>query len=164
MSQSLSGTESLHLVGTLLKKYSGLTSQVLLSEPTRSNHHLVFSSLGFEVRTFRYYNAETGSLDWKSYVDALHAAEPKSIVILHACAHNPTGCDPTQEQWREIGRIIKARSLFPLFHAAYLGFRSGNFDQDAFSIRYFVNDLGLEAAVAVSFAKNMGLYGKAAGS
>ncbi|KAJ9642799.1 Aspartate aminotransferase, cytoplasmic [Knufia peltigerae] len=158
VSQSLSGTGSLHLAGTLLRDYSGLTHQVLLSEPTWSNHHLIFSSLGFEVRTFRYYDATTGSLDWKSYADALHAAEPKSIVVLHACAHNPTGCDPTREQWTEIGRIIKAKSLFPLFDAAYLGFRSGNFDEDAFSIRHFVNDLGLEAAVAVSFAKNMGLY------
>ena len=124
----------------------------------------MFSSLGFQVRTFQYYDPETKALDLKSYLDALRSAEPKSIIILHACAHNPTGCDPTQDQWREIGRIIKERELFPLFDAAYLGFRSGNFDEDAFSIRHFVNDLGLEAAVAVSFAKNMGLYGRLPGS
>lgn len=84
---------------------------------------------------------------------------PGSIVVLHACAHNPTGCDPSIEQWRIIGNIIKDRMLFPLFDAAYLGFNSGSVDDDAWAIRHFVNDLGLECAVCVSFAKSMGLYG-----
>lgn len=95
-----------------------------------------------------------------SYLAMLRSAERKSVVILHACAHNPTGCDPTRDQWRQIGQIMKERELFPLFDAAYLGFRSGSIDEDAFAIRHFVNHLGLEAAVAMSFAKNMGLYGK----
>lgn len=90
----------------------------------------------------------------------LQSAEPKSIVVLHACAHNPTGCDPTKDQWREIGEIMKQRQLFPLFDAAYLGFNSGNIDDDAYAIRLFVNELEMEAAVCMSFAKNMGLYGR----
>ena len=81
-------------------------------------------------------------------------------MILHACAHNPTGYDPNQEQWRDLGRIMKKRKLFPLFDAAYLGFNSGNIDEDAFAIRYFVDKLEMEVAVCMSFAKNMGLYGK----
>lgn len=81
-------------------------------------------------------------------------------MILHACAHNPTGYDPTKEQWRDLGRIMKERKLFPLFDAAYLGFNSGNIDEDAFAIRYFVDKLEMEVAVCMSFAKNMGLYGK----
>ena len=85
------------------------------------------------------------------------------MVILHACAHNPTGCDPSNEQWQEIGSIMKRRRLFPLFDAAYLGFNSGSIDQDTYPIRHFIHDLELEAAVAVSFAKNMGLYGERVG-
>lgn len=81
------------------------------------------------------------------------------MVIIHACAHNPTGCDPNQEQWKEIGRIVKEKQLFPLFDAAYLGFNSGNLDNDAFAIRHFVDELQLEVGVCLSFAKNMGLYG-----
>lgn len=95
-----------------------------------------------------------------SYMTMLRSIQPNSIIILHACAHNPTGCDPTKDQWKEIGKIMKERQLFPLFDAAYLGFNSGNIEKDAFAIRYFVNDLNMEAAVAMSFAKNMGLYGR----
>lgn len=91
---------------------------------------------------------------------ALNEAEPGTVVLLHACAHNPTGCDPSQDQWRQIGQTIKERRLFPVFDAAYLGFNSGSFDQDAFPIRHFINELELEAATCISFAKNMGLYGK----
>lgn len=90
----------------------------------------------------------------------LRQAEPNSVVILHACAHNPTGFDPSKEQWREIAQLMKARQLFPLFDAAYLGFNSGNFDEDAFAIRLFMGEMGMEAGVCISFAKNMGLYGE----
>jgi aspartate aminotransferase, cytoplasmic len=90
----------------------------------------------------------------------LRSVRPNSIIILHACAHNPTGCDPTRDQWKEIGHVMKERQLFPLFDAAYLGFCSGRIEEDAFAIRYFVDDLGMEIAVAMSFAKNMGLYGE----
>jgi aspartate aminotransferase len=94
-----------------------------------------------------------------SYRAMLQTAPRGSIVVLHACAHNPTGCDPSEDEWREIGLLMKERELFPLFDAAYLGFNSGNIDQDAFAIRHFVEDLKIETAVCLSFAKNMGLYG-----
>jgi aspartate aminotransferase len=123
------------------------------------NHHQVFSSLGFSCQPFAYYDNHAKSLDIDSYLSTLRAAEPGSVIILHACAHNPTGCDPSKEQWRQIGLIIKEKQLFPLFDAAYLGFNSGNIDDDAYAIRYFIDELELEAAVCVSFAKNMGLYG-----
>lgn len=90
----------------------------------------------------------------------LKQAEPNSVVILHACAHNPTGFDPSKEQWREIAHLMKARNLFPLFDAAYLGFNSGSLDEDAFAIRLFIGEMEMEAGVCVSFAKNMGLYGE----
>jgi aspartate aminotransferase len=163
-SQTISGTGSLHLAGQVLKhlytQQSSPLPTVYIPEPTWSNHHLLFSSLGFKCCTFKYYDASTKSLDITSYLSALRSAEPGSVIILHACAHNPTGLDPSIEQWKEIGSIVKERRLFPLFDAAYLGFNSGDYDQDAWAVRYFVLKLGLEAAVCLSFAKNMGLYGK----
>ncbi|KAJ0421731.1 pyridoxal phosphate-dependent transferase [Aspergillus carlsbadensis] len=167
-SQTISGTGSLHLAGQALKylytRQSSPLPTVYIPEPTWSNHHLLFSSLGFECRTFQYYDASTKSLDIVSYLATLRSAEPGSVIILHACAQNPTGLDPSIEQWKEIGSIVKERKLFPLFDAAYLGFNSGDYDQDAWAVRYFVLELGLEAAVCLSFAKNMGLYGERVGA
>lgn len=119
----------------------------------------MFKSLGFHCESFPYYDYERKTLDFDSYLSALEGAEAGSVFIIHACAHNPTGCDPSKAQWHEIGQIMKRRKLFPLFDAAYLGFNSGNLDEDAFAIRHFIEELKLEVAVCVSFAKNMGLYG-----
>lgn len=131
-----------------------------IPEPTWSNHHQVFKSLGFECEPFPYYDYEHKTIDLGSYLSVLNSAEEGSIFIVHACAHNPTGCDPSKAQWDELGQIMKRRNLFPLFDAAYLGFNSGDLDEDAFAIRHFIDRLKLEAAVCVSFAKNMGLYGE----
>ncbi|KAL2815306.1 pyridoxal phosphate-dependent transferase [Aspergillus granulosus] len=167
-SQTISGTGSLHLAGQALKylytQQSSPLPAVYIPEPTWSNHHILFSSLGFECRTFQYYDANTKTLDINSYLSALRSAEPGSIVILHACAHNPTGLDPSIDQWKRVGDIVKERGLFPLFDAAYLGFNSGDYDQDAWVVRYFTLELKLEAAVCLSFAKNMGLYGERVGA
>ncbi|KAJ6016109.1 Aspartate [Penicillium herquei] len=161
--QSLSGTGALHLAGLLLRATQDKQPTVYIPEPTWSNHHQVFKSLGFPCESFKYYDHETKSLDIDSYYNMLKQAEPNSVVILHACAHNPTGCDPTKEQWREIAQLMKARQLFPLFDAAYLGFNSGDFDEDAFPIRLFMGEMDMEAGVCISFAKNMGLYGERVG-
>ncbi|KPM41834.1 Aspartate aminotransferase, cytoplasmic [Neonectria ditissima] len=134
---------------------------VYITDPTWSNHSLLFSSIGYIVKTLPYY--KDGSLDFEAYVTALQAADEDSAVVLHACAHNPTGCDPSQEQWKKIATIIKAKNIFPIFDSAYLGFNSGSVDKDAWAIRHFVEDLGLEACVCMSFAKSMGLYGERVG-
>lgn len=84
-------------------------------------------------------------------------------MLLHACAHNPTGVDPTQEQWAQISDIVKERKLFPFFDMAYQGFASGSTDRDAFAVRHFVSQ-GHQIALAQSFAKNMGLYGERVGA
>lgn len=93
----------------------------------------------------------------------MKAAPEKAIVLLHACAHNPTGVDPTPEQWKEISDIVKEKQLFPFFDMAYQGFASGNTTRDAFAVRYFVEQ-GHQVAVSQSFAKNMGLYGERVGA
>lgn len=92
----------------------------------------------------------------------LKSAPEHSIILLHACAHNPTGVDPTKEQWKEIATIIKEKKHFPFFDCAYQGFASGDLAKDAWAVRYFVEQ-GFELCVAQSFAKNFGLYGERAG-
>ena len=119
----------------------------------------MFSSLGFECQKFQYYDPKTKTIDMASYLAMLHSAEQGSVVILHACAHSPTGLDPSLDEWKEIGKAMKQRNLFPVFDAAYLGFNSGSIDMDAAAFRYFIHDLDMEAAVCMSFAKNVGLYG-----
>lgn len=87
----------------------------------------------------------------------------RSAILLHACAHNPTGVDPTPEQWQELSALIKKKNIFPFFDMAYQGFASGSVDRDAFAVRLFVKD-GHQIALAQSYAKNMGLYGERAGA
>lgn len=142
-----------------MKRYTSCKPHVYITNPTWSNHEALFTSLGFVVHKFQYHNAQTAAIDFVEYLAALKSAEPGSVFVLHACAHNPTGCDPTESQWRHIGRIMKERRLFPIFDAAYLGFNSGSFDRDAYAVRYFLGELEIEAVVCLSFAKNMGLYG-----
>lgn len=93
----------------------------------------------------------------------MKAAPEGSVVLLHACAHNPTGIDPTQKQWAEISDICKEKKLFPFFDMAYQGFASGSTVQDAFAVRHFVEQ-GHQIALCQSFAKNMGLYGERVGA
>ncbi|KAF2008605.1 putative aspartate aminotransferase [Aaosphaeria arxii CBS 175.79] len=161
--QALSGTGALHLAGELLFRALGSEVPVYITKPTWSNHRQVFSTVGFKVRDFKYYDDDTGVFDFPSVLETLQSAPPRSIFIFHASAHNPSGCDPTRDQWKQIAQIVRERNLFPVFDAAYLGITSGDYDYDAFAIRYFINECGLQAAVCCSFAKNMGLYGERTG-
>lgn len=96
-------------------------------------------------------------------ISTLKSAPAGSIILLHACAHNPTGVDPTPEQWKEIAVVLKEKKLFPFFDCAYQGFASGSLSQDNFAVRYFIEQ-GFELVIAQSFAKNFGLYGERAGA
>lgn len=162
--QSLSGTGALLLAGMALRKANAGIKTVYLTTPTWPNHELLFETMGFAVKWLPYYDTRTRALDQDALVAALRAAEPGSAVIFHACAHNPTGCDPSREGWRAIADAVRARSLFPVFDSAYLGFNSGSVDEDAWPIRLFTDELRLEAAVCTSFSKNMGLYGERVGT
>ena len=93
----------------------------------------------------------------------IESAPEGSIILLHACAHNPTGVDPTREQWKELAKVIRAKAHFPFFDCAYQGFASGDLENDAWAVRYFISQ-GFELCVAQSFAKNFGLYGERAGA
>ncbi|KAF5577519.1 aspartate aminotransferase cytoplasmic [Fusarium pseudocircinatum] len=159
--QSISGTGSLLLAGLVLRKANSGIENIIITDPTWSNHDLLFKEIGFNVVKAPYYKDR--SFDFDGYISALKKADKRSAVVLHACAHNPTGCDPTRDQWKEIASVIKENGIFPIIDSAYLGFNSGNYDEDAWAIKYIIEDLGLEAAICMSFAKNMGLYGERVG-
>jgi aspartate aminotransferase len=116
-----------------------------------------------EVASYRYYNKDTIGLDFEGLIADIKAAPNNSIILLHACAHNPTGVDPTQDQWRQISDVMKEKGHFAFFDMAYQGFASGNADRDAFAPRHFVKE-GHNIALCQSFAKNMGLYGERVGA
>jgi aspartate aminotransferase len=134
-----------------------------LPVPSWGNHTPIFRDSGLEVRGYRYFDKKTVGLDFEGLKADLLAAPERSIVLLHACAHNPTGIDPTQEQWAQISDIVKEKKLFPFFDMAYQGFASGSTSRDAFAVRHFVSQ-GHPIALAQSFAKNMGLYGERVGA
>ena len=96
-------------------------------------------------------------------VQSLKKAAPGSVILLHPCAHNPTGVDPTVEQWKQICEVMKVNNLIPFFDSAYQGFASGSLEKDIWPIRYFIGQ-GFNMLVSQSFAKNMGLYGERVGA
>jgi aspartate aminotransferase len=154
-----------HLGALFLAKFykiQGANRTVYVSNPTWANHHQIFTNVGLPIASYPYFSKETKGLDFDGMKAALGAAPDGSIILLHACAHNPTGVDPTPEQWREIASLMKAKKHFPFFDTAYQGFASGDLDRDAGSIRLFVEQ-GFELVIAQSFAKNFGLYGQRAG-
>lgn len=111
--QAISGTGSLHLAAIFLATYYSKHYKVYISDPTWSNHAAVFSRAGFEVETYPYYDSQTKSLSFLEFLDSLKNCPEGSIIVLHTCAHNPTGLDPSKEEWKEIASITKHRNLFP---------------------------------------------------
>ncbi|XP_048227947.1 aspartate aminotransferase, cytoplasmic [Ricinus communis] len=160
--QCLSGTGSLRVGGEFLARhYHQLT--IYIPQPTWGNHPKIFTLAGLSVKTYRYYDPATRRLDFQGLLEDLGAAPAGSVVLLHACAHNPTGVDPTTEQWEQIRQLIRSKAFLPFFDSAYQGFASGSLDADAQPVRMFVADGG-ECLVAQSYAKNMGLYGERVGA
>lgn len=170
--QTISGTGANHLGSLFLSHFppsganvstDGSKGVIYVSNPTWANHHQIFSGVGLTVKQYPYYKADTVSLDFDGMVDTLSKANKGEIVLLHVCAHNPTGIDPTQDQWRQIAKLCKERELYPFFDCAYQGFASGSLANDAWAVRHFIEQ-GLELLVCQSFAKNFGLYGERVGA
>lgn len=159
--QSLSGTGALRVGGEYLQRYAPFKT-IYVPIPTWGNHGQIFKFSGLEVKTYRYYDPKTCGLDFAGMVQDLSSVPSGSVILLHACAHNPTGVDPKLEQWKELSALFKSKNLFPFFDMAYQGFASGNVDRDANAVRLFLAD-GHQIALAQSFAKNMGLYGERVG-
>ncbi|KAJ3094493.1 Aspartate aminotransferase, cytoplasmic [Physocladia obscura] len=125
-------------------------------------HGTIFAAAGLPVVEYEYWNPKTRSLNYEVLLDTLNKAPNGSIFVLHVCAHNPTGLDPTHAQWKKIAKIMKSKAHFPFFDCAYQGFASGDLDKDAWAVRYFVGQ-GFDLLCAQSFSKNFGLYSERAG-
>jgi aspartate aminotransferase len=160
--QSLSGTGALRIGAEFIKKYFP-SSAVYISDPTWGNHDTIFGERDIKIVKYRYFDSRTNDLDLNGMLDDLKAAPNNSVVLLHVCAHNPTGVDPTKEQWKQIAQVCQEKNHLPFFDCAYQGYATGDIEGDAFSVKYFV-ELGFEALLAQSFAKNLGLYGERIGA
>lgn len=152
--QSVGGTGALYLAAALLKRTK--TAKVFVPESTWANHKPLFEAAGHTVETYPYYDKARQAFDFTGLLNAISTMPQGSAIILQASCHNPTGIDPSQEQFQELSQLIKKQKLFPIFDLAYLGFGNG-LEDDASSIRTFLND-GHEMAVATSFSKSFGLY------
>lgn len=163
--QSLSGTGALHIAGVFLKQFYSPSNTVYLSNPTWANHKQIFENVGLKVASYPYWDAKTKSLDLKGFVSEIGKAPKGSIFLLHACAHNPTGLDPTPEQWDEIIDAIAENKHFALIDSAYQGFASGSLENDALAVRKAVNHPSkMPILLCQSFAKNCGMYGERVGA
>jgi len=152
----------LRVAGEFLSRFLPNTP-IYLPKPTWANHIPIFKDSGIEVKEYSYYNPATCGLKFEELLNDIKNAPEGSIFLYHACAHNPTGVDPTAEQWKEISRVTKERKHFSLFDCAYQGFASGDCEKDVVAIRQFIAD-GHNIAVCQSFAKNFGLYGERVGA
>jgi len=159
--QALSGTGALRVGGEFLRKFTPQT--VHLPKPTWTTHFAIFENSGLKTAEYPYYNPKQKNFDCSGMLNYLNTLAAGSIVLLHAAAHNPTGVDPTQENWRQIADVMKSKKLFPFFDTAYQGFASGSLEIDSYPIRLF-NERGFQMVVAQSYAKNMGLYGERIGA
>ncbi|KNC49892.1 aspartate aminotransferase [Thecamonas trahens ATCC 50062] len=165
--QSISGTGANRVAMAFAAQWLGKggagASAIAMPDPTWGNHIPIAKHAGLDVVRYRYYSPENNGLDFAGMMDDLSKLEAGTPVLLHACAHNPTGVDPSLEQWREISACLADKGLFPLVDMAYQGFASGDVDADAAAVRTLVAD-GHDLILCTSFAKNMGLYGERTGA
>ncbi|CCN23661.1 aromatic-amino-acid aminotransferase [Bordetella bronchiseptica 1289] len=159
--QALGGTGALKIGADFLRQLLP-QSKVLISDPSWENHRALFERAGFPVETYAYYDAATHGLNFEAMLAALQAAPEQTIVVLHACCHNPTGVDPTPQQWEQIAAVVKARNLVPFLDIAYQGFGEG-LEQDAAVVRMFAA-LDLTMFISSSFSKSFSLYGERVGA
>jgi aromatic-amino-acid transaminase len=159
--QGLGGTGGLRIGAEFLKSTSALR-KVLLSNPSWENHQALFSRAGFEVASYRYHDAASHSVDIDGMLADLAAAEPGTVVVLHACCHNPTGYDLSQAQWAQVAEVVVQRGLVPFLDLAYQGFAEG-LEADRAAVERFAV-LGVPVLVASSFSKSFSLYGERVGA
>lgn len=161
--QGISGTGSLTVGAFFLGQFFKGNREIYMPTPTWGNHIPLFKRAGLSVKQYRYYDPKTCGFDFSGALQDIAKIPEESVILLHACAHNPTGVDPKPDQWKEMSKVIKSRRLFPFLDMAYQGFATGDIDRDAAAVRLFAED-GHGFAVSQSFAKNMGLYGERVGA
>jgi aspartate/tyrosine/aromatic aminotransferase len=160
--QSFSGTGALRL-GTEFMARAMKGKILYLPNLTWANHKSICEDSGIAFEEYPYYDRHTKSLDYENLLDYFNNLPPESVILLHAIAHNPTGVDPTQEQWRKIMQVFKDRNHFAFFDCAYQGFASGDAERDGFVVKLWAEE-GLEMMIAQSFSKNFGLYNERIGA
>ncbi|KLP00047.1 probable aspartate aminotransferase, cytoplasmic [Fusarium fujikuroi] len=163
--QAISGTGANHL-GALLIARRFKPNNVWLPDPTWGNHYTIWDFAGVRCRPYPYYSNTTQSPDLKGMLDTLSSqASRGDAIALHSCAHNPTGTDPSHEQWERIAQVCQQLGLVVLFDSAYQGFATGDVDANAWAVRHsFHKKPSLNICVAQSFSKNFGLYGQRVGA
>ncbi len=159
--QAIGGTGGLKVGADFLKKLNP-GAKVLISDPSWENHRALFTSAGFTVETYPYYDAAARGVNFDAMLAALQAAAAGTIVVLHACCHNPTGYDLTPAQWDQVVATVKARNLTAFLDMAYQGFGYG-IKEDGATVQKFV-DAGLNFFVSTSFSKSFSLYGERVGA
>ncbi len=159
--QALGGTGGLKLGADFLKRLQP-DSTVLISDPSWENHRALFTNAGFEVRSYPYYDAATRGIRFDAMLAALRAAAPGTVVVLHACCHNPTGCDLMPAQWQQVADVVKTSQLVAFLDMAYQGF-GDSIEQDGALIAQFMAT-GAAFFVATSFSKSFSLYGERVGA
>ncbi|TAM86239.1 MAG: aspartate/tyrosine/aromatic aminotransferase [Candidimonas sp.] len=159
--QTLGGTGALKVGADFLKLLIP-SAKVAISQPTWANHRGIFEGAGFKVDTYAYYDAATHGVNFSAMQDSLRALPAGSIVVLHACCHNPTGIDLSLDQWKQVAQIVKARGLVPFLDIAYQGFGEG-LEEDAAAVRLFAS-LDFTMLISSSFSKSLSLYGERVGA
>ena len=149
------GTGGLRLAGDFVRNCLGKRT-VWVSNPTWANHQGIFSSTDLDIATYPYYDPDTHALNMSGMITVLEDIPENDVVLFHACCHNPTGVDPSPDEWETIAKVCKERRLLPIVDFAYQGFATGWID-DAVAIRAF-SEYGMEFLVCSSFSKNFGLY------
>ena len=159
--QAPGGTGALRVAAEFIKRQLGDVT-VWISNPTWANHHGVFGAAGLKTKTYGYYNAQVKDIDFDTTIADLSQANAGDVVLFHGCCHNPTGIDPTNQQWQTLAKLCLEKNLLPMFDFAYQGFAQG-VEEDAQGLRIFADQMP-ELLVASSFSKNFGLYNERVGA
>ncbi len=159
--QSLGGTGGLKIGADFLKRFNP-DAEVWISDPSWENHRALFESAGFVVKTYPYYDAATHGVNFTGLLNALESAKPGTVIVLHACCHNPSGVDLTDSQWDQVIEVVGRRQLVPFLDLAYQGF-SRSIDEDGAVVRRFAAT-GRALLVSNSFSKSFSLYGERIGA
>ncbi|KAL6884754.1 pyridoxal phosphate-dependent transferase, partial [Trichoderma evansii] len=159
--QTISGTGANHIAALALRQSISPRPKVFVGTPTWGNYKPIFELVGLEVLEYSYFDTNTRTVDFSSILSAVQAAPPRSVFVLQACCHNPTGADPTKEQWQTLGSVMKKHGHFAFFDIAYQGLGDG-LEEDAYAVRLFAS-LGFEMFICQSFSKNFALYGERCG-
>jgi aromatic-amino-acid transaminase len=159
--ECLGGTGALRVGGDFVKRLEP-NSQAAISSPSWENHRGIFEAAGYTVLDYAYFDPKTRGVDFDGMVKSLQSFPAKTLVILHACCHNPTGADLTKDQWKTIISICQQKQLIPFLDIAYQGFADG-IEEDGVAVRMFA-DSGMSFFVSSSFSKSFSLYGERVGA